>query len=171
MNFNLTQERLKELLSYNPENGEFYWIGHSSNRTRGAYAKGLQAGRIHKVRGYREIGIGGYRFQAHRLAWLYMKGELPDSIIDHVNHDRADNKWSNLRLSNHSDNGKNRKGPTRLNKLGIRGVHQIKTGFRARIVEGGKSIHLGVFATAEEAAIAFSEAEKKYRSHIIGDRL
>lgn len=85
----LTQKRLKELLKYNPDSGAFRWRV-SWTRTR------LPAGCIHSD-GYRRIEIDGRRYLASRLAWLYMKGRMPENFVDHINRIRDDNRWANLR--------------------------------------------------------------------------
>lgn len=160
----LTVRRLRETLHYNPETGVFIWIQPASNRVQA----GMEAGRIHEVCGYRQIGVDGRRYQAHRLAWLYMTEEWPSDMIDHINCDRADNRFSNLRESCNSDNVKNRRKAGSQNKTGMLGVTAIDSGFRARIQQDGKNIHLGVFDTAEEAHIAYKSAANKYRSHLLG---
>ncbi len=93
---------------------------------------------------------------AHRLAWLYVYGEWPPDQLDHINGDRSDNRISNLRLANNTDNGHNR-GPQRNNKSsGLRGVypHTQNNSWVARVKYKGKSYSIGSFRTAEEAVIA-----------------
>ena len=89
----LTAERLRELLSYSPETGLFYW-----RVSKGSVAAGTQAGNP-GVRGYIVIRIDGVPHYAHRLAWLHVHGEHPTGEIDHRNNNRADNSISNLRQS------------------------------------------------------------------------
>ena len=76
----LTQERLKELLSYDPATGIFAW----KTRRNQLSDIGQRAGTIH-VCGYRVIRIDESGYQAGRLAWFYMTGQWPKSEIDHKN--------------------------------------------------------------------------------------
>lgn len=98
---NITQERLKELLTYWPEEGVFFW-----RERRGHVEAGAKAGSISK--GYIRISIEGKMHSAHRLAFLWMTGEIPDCDIDHINGQRDDNRWSNLRAVTRSANTHNR---------------------------------------------------------------
>jgi hypothetical protein len=87
----LTAERLRALLSYDPVSGVLVGLIKPSQPVRaGAVAGGIN-------HGYRRIKIGRRIYGAHRLAWLYMTGEWPCNEIDHINCDRADNRWCNLR--------------------------------------------------------------------------
>jgi hypothetical protein len=141
----LTQERLHELLDYDSETGEFRWRDNSKPR----------AGRI---AGFQQrsvswcINIDGRRYQAHQLAWLYVKGEWGRPVIDHRDGNPLNNRWSNLRLSTYSDNAANRRR-MRSNTSGYKGVgFDRRTGkWRALISKDGRLYCLGRYATAEEA--------------------
>jgi hypothetical protein len=52
------------------------------------------------------IRLEGIGYLAHRLAWVYMTGEQPD-VIDHINRERDDNRFSNLRNGTFKDNSTN----------------------------------------------------------------
>src|ERR1700730_6426271 len=102
----LTQERLKELLSYDPETGIFRWIAKSSpfsNILIGDIAGSPLA------HGYLQIKIDGEQYLQHRLAFLYMLGRLPKGEGEHANLDKADNRWCNLREATRSLNHGNMK--------------------------------------------------------------
>ena len=156
----ITAERLRELVHYDPETGLF---------TQVAVRKGWKAGRIIGRRmsrcGYIRIGIDMNRYLAHRLAWLYMTGEWPPDQIDHVNGDRADNRWSNLREATSAQNGQNSR--PRNGKFNLKGVaksldHWRAKPFSARIKAHGKVHYLGRFATPEEAHAAYVAGAYKY---------
>ena len=103
----ITQSELKMWLTYYPDTGKFIWNvsgGPSFNRP----TEGTEAGTI--TRGRRVIRILGRGHFASRLAWLYMTGESPTMDIDHINRDKSDDRWCNLRHVNHSQNCMN-KGP------------------------------------------------------------
>ena len=89
----LTQEKLKEILTYNPTTGEFI----SRCRTGGTIVKGSVLGHLHKASGYIFIMINYKNYRAHRLAFLYMEGAFPDKDVDHKDRIRSNNIWSNLR--------------------------------------------------------------------------
>lgn len=157
----ITQERLKELLEYNPDTGVFIWKVQASNRA----IIGSAAGFIH-AKGYRHIGLDGREYKAHRLAWLYMYGEFPENQIDHINHKRDDNRLVNFRSVKNCVNGKNQSIPSD-NTSGIIGVYWHKQGkkWKASIMVDGKHIHLGMFKEKALAALSRKAAEIKYGFH------
>jgi hypothetical protein len=153
----LTQSRLKEMVYYNPETGDFIWIGHRYNSRNGSIA-----GFIHSE-GYRNIKIDNVIYYAHRLAWLYVYGKHPSKQIDHINCVKDDNRIDNLREASPSENMQNMVTSYSNNKQGILGVcFQKKMGkFQAQIMKYGKNKYLGCFYTKEEAHKAYLEAKSK----------
>lgn len=100
----LTQARLRELLQYNPETGIFTWL----QRRAGKAQKGSIAGRYHPS-GHRIIRVDVTSYYAHRLAWIYVHGHIPDGlVIDHINNVRDDNRICNLRPVTQKVNIQNR---------------------------------------------------------------
>jgi hypothetical protein len=88
----LTQERLKELLDYNPDTGVFVWkVAHHKN----AIPK-TKAGKIYR-NGYVLIFLDGRSYVGQQLAWLYVHGQWPDRRLTHINCVREDNRITNLR--------------------------------------------------------------------------
>lgn len=158
----ITQERLKELVTYNPETGDFHWIPVQHKRPRRRLD--LIAGGI-GAHGYWLIQLTGSRklWRAHRLAWLYVYGELPVLDIDHINNIRHDNRIENLREVSSSVNHENLKVATSKSKSGILGVSLCaNTGkWRADICVKGKRINLGLHGSAEEARQAYLEAKRR----------
>lgn len=95
----ITLEHLRKILHYDPASGRFTWLRATSWRVR----VGAVAGSVNKRLGYVVIGIGGVTYYAHRLAWLYVHGEMPSDQIDHIDGDRANNALVNLRKASMSD--------------------------------------------------------------------
>ena len=157
----LTQERLKELLHYDPETGIFTRLKTVSNAS-GA-KKGNIAGCINTTDGYRYILIDGKRYNASRLAWFYMEGYLPEKDIDHGNRIRHDDRWKNLRHISHQCNMRNCK-KRYTNTSGITGVYWAKKRqkWQAQIGISGKIIYLGIFISKLSAARARWQAEVKH---------
>jgi len=155
----ITQERLKELLNYNPETGDFIWRVDRNGHVKA----GMVAGNIHYKHGYREIRIGSKLYKAHRLVWLYVHGEMPVSFLDHINNDRSDNRLSNLRLATINQNAQNQKIRSN-NTTGYKGVTFVKRVGRywAQIFVNGKIKSLGYYHTPEEAHAAYCKGADKY---------
>lgn len=154
----LTQDRLKELLCYDPETGVF------TRKIATIKPAGTVSGSL-TSNGYIEMRCGGLRTTAHRLAFLYMTGEIPDNV-DHIDHDRTNNKWTNLRSATRSVNLRNCKKRTD-NKSGVTGVSWSKAcgKWTARIKTENKYEHLGVFADWFDAVCARKSASVRTGYH------
>lgn len=150
----LDADTLRELVDYNPETGIFRW----KKRRRGVVA-GSECGRV-TVFGYREIGVNYVLRPAHRLVFLYMNGRWPDGDIDHINCDRLDNRWGNLREATRQQNSYNLRPGLRLKDNPYRGVtwDKARNKWRAQARVAGRKVNLGRFDTAEEAARAADAA-------------
>lgn len=99
----ITQTRLKELLNYDPITGIFTW-----KISRGGRNPGSLAGSRDKLRDYITIQIDGTLYRAHRLAFLYMLGRLPEDQVDHIDRCRYNNAWNNLRECTQAENQLNK---------------------------------------------------------------
>jgi hypothetical protein len=152
----ITHARLQELLEYDSETGEFHWKKRMSRSVKAGDIAGHTDGD-----GYRLISIEGQTYRAHQLAWLYRTGEWCSAVIDHRDGNPSNNRWHNLRGATVSQNNANRR-LHRNNKCGYKGVVENKWGrFWATIQKHGRRLHLGTFATAEEAHAAYMEAARK----------
>ena len=160
----MTQKELKEVVSYNEETGVFTWI-NPNKYTK--YNKEKELGGIDKTTGYKTSFINGKKYRQHRLAWLYVYGEMPTEHIDHINHDRADNRIKNLRQVSRSENSKNQK-IAKNNTSGFMGVYYLKktNKWYGQIRIDNKLIHLGYFSDKADAIKARKDAEIKYNFHI-----
>lgn len=147
----ISPERVRGLLDYDPETGIFRWKVNRRRARRGAVA-----GCLDKVYGYIRVMIDGKSHLAHRLAWIYQVG-IFDREIDHVNLKRDDNRISNLREADRSQNGSNAR-IRKNNKSGFKGVTKDRASWRAQITHRSKTIKLGSFQTPQEAHAAYCEA-------------
>lgn len=143
----LTQEKLKELLSYNKDTGVFTWIKTKPHMAR---LIGKNAGTMRKD-GYYRAYIDNKRYYLHRLAWLYVYGEFPKTI-DHINQNKSDNRIENLRNVTQTENMRNRKKSSN-NTSGVTGVSydNKRKKFFAQINIANNGYFLGYFCTVEEA--------------------
>jgi hypothetical protein len=150
----LTADRVRSILDYNPETGVFIWRVASRRKPAGSVAGGTSG-----PSRYIDIYIDGVAYKAHRLAWLYVHGEWPQHTIDHVNRIKSDNRIANLRDVSLTDNLQNR--VSTWASTGLRGVSKSRDKYLARIRVGGKLHYLGLYKTAEEAAQARNVAEQR----------
>lgn len=155
----ITQEKLKEALSYNPRTGIFT---HRDSVT--PHANSRWAGRIagsKTAHGYVMLNIRGKPMFAHRAAWLYMTGKVPVADIDHRNGIRDDNSWDNLREATRKENLQNQRAASKNSISGYLGVSPKRGKFTARIMINRKVQRLGTFDTAEQAHTAYVKAKRK----------
>lgn len=155
----MTHEEINSFLHYSPTTGVFTW--------KTDVARNVKAGRVAgciQSHGYIYIALKKKRYAAHRLAWFMTFGEWPKKHIDHINGDKTDNRITNIREANASENGQNRK-PNKNNKTGIKGVTRHNKKFRAEINHQGENFYLGVFDNPEDAAKAYAKAAKKLHTH------
>jgi HNH endonuclease/AP2 domain len=111
--------------------------------------------------GYVVVRIDKKIFKAHRVIWKMMTGQEPPDEIDHVNNDRADNRWSNLRDATKANNQWNRKAQ-RSGRAGLKGAqwHERDQRWYSEIRTHGDRVWLGYFETPEEAHDAYVKAAR-----------
>lgn len=151
----LTQERLKQLLHYDPETGVFTRLVSVKGFKA---AKGVSPGWV-SVGGYLCVCVDGRQYLAHRLAWLYTYGEMPKSVIDHIDRVKTNNAITNLRLASKQLNALNINLQAN-NTSGVTGVCRHQGKWMARIKINGVDRYLGRFDTIEDAAKARKNAEQ-----------
>lgn len=156
----ITQQQLKDHLSYDPETGIFT---RAKNIAR--YKSGSILGTKHST-GYIVIRIENKLYKAHRLAWLYVYGNFPELRIDHINRNGFDNRLSNLRITTSKQNSENR-SVAKNNKSGHPGVDWSKKlkKWRARITVNYKGVHLGYFLEIDDAINAYKKAAACLHTH------
>jgi hypothetical protein len=166
MKTDLTQESLKRYFTYDPETGNFVRIVRR-HRWGERVCSELIASRNN--RGYLWVRIFNEVHLVHRLVFLYMTGNHPCCEVDHLDGDRLNNRWVNLRDVNAFENSRNQ-GNRIDNSTGIRGVTYRATGrgvkrWKARISHMGRRFDLGEYLTKEEAVSARIAAEKRFGYH------
>lgn len=148
----LTQERLKKVLDYDPETGLF------KRKKRKTHSKGC--GGVNTY-GTITIYVEGGQYFAHRLAFLYMEGYFPEDDVIHINGEKTDNRWCNLKTVAHSC-AVVFHGRKYTNKSGVTGVNKHKCGkWAARIIHKDKANFLGLFTEFKDAVKARYEAEQQ----------
>lgn len=154
----LTQERIKQVLHYEADTGQLIWKINKGSRGKA----GKEAGSINPDTGYRVVMVDEQKMFAHRMIFLYMTSELPPCDIDHINGDRADNRWSNLRLCSRSENLQNKKNQ-RNNSSGVKGVywHKATGKWVGQIKADGIRHSIGYFETLNDAKSAMKEARAR----------
>jgi hypothetical protein len=142
-----SQAAIQEILHYDPTTGFFRWKIFSGPARPGDIAGGKTWD------GYLNISLQKKSYKAHRLAWVVMTGHEPVGVVDHIDGNPSNNAWSNLRLATIKQNCENRRIYSN-NTSGFRGVSFSKElkKWSAQVTHFCKSIHLGYFDTAEQAA-------------------
>jgi len=160
----VTGTTMAMFLDYNPETGAFYRkLKTGPNSYPGEEITCLND------EGYIIVTMMGARLRAHRLAWVWMTGNWPKEDIDHINGNRADNRFINLRGATRSQNLQN-SGMRSYNKTGYKGVHfcNQRQKYVAQIRINKKATCLGRFETLEEASAVRIAAEKRFYGEFAG---
>jgi hypothetical protein len=156
---------IRERLDYDPATGDILWrrCPKMPVQWNGRWA-GKVAGTVSA--GYRAICIDRVKHQSHRLAWLIVSGEWPTDQLDHINGDRSDNRFSNLREVCDAENRRNQARPSD-NTSGHIGVYWHKRcgKWAAQIKVGPNRIHLGLFSDIADASVARKAAEFAHGFH------
>ena len=170
---NISSEYLRSVLGYEPETGVLTWkarskITHHTVHTWNKRFAGKPAG----YKGYDKyirITLKGFNkriFMAHRLVWLIMTGDWPQDQIDHINHNRADNRWVNLRAVSARENlmNSNLRSDNTSGFVGVFWDNDLKK-WRASITTHRETKYLGVFDSKEDAVIARKKAANDLNFH------
>lgn len=155
-NCKLTIERLHQVLDYNKETGEFVW----KHRDKQKQKIGQIATRS-LAYDYLGVCVDGIRYSAHRLAIFYVLGTWP-KIVDHINGNKLDNRYLNLRSVDEFINTQNLRKARKNNKVNLLGVYQARKKYMSCIRVNKKTLHLGAFDSKESAHEAYLQAKRKY---------
>lgn len=124
------QEELKKYLIYCPDTGIFYRIGTLSRNYKKPKICDCTSN------GYIVITFQKKLIKAHKLAFLYMTGAIPD-MVDHIDGDGLNNRWDNIRAVTQLQNNHNRR-IDKSSTTDIKGISwydnkKTGTGYLARI--------------------------------------
>lgn len=115
--------------------------------------------------GYLSVGIFNRAYTLHRVLWAIYHGEWPSQFIDHINHNRKDNRICNLRAVSRSENMQNQSLRS-SNRFGCPGITKTRSGrYVAQSNKGGRTRHLGTCETLEEAVLLRRKWEEENGYH------
>lgn len=167
-------EVLRQLLRYEPDTGLLFWrerpveMFSSSARHKGWNARcaGKLALSTNHNAGYKCGPVNNKLLLAHRVVVALVRGEWPSGEVDHINGDRSDNRWENLRVVSHADNSRNR-AMSQRNSSGAMGVYwnPVNQNWTAEIKHEGAKRHLGSFQSIREAKAARVRAQSELGFH------
>lgn len=144
-----SQQELNERFSYNEETGVLTFKNHNYKSYEGKVVGYKQAN------GYVVVNYKGKKYRAHRVIWMMMTGEDPKELtIDHIDGDKSNNTWSNLRIATDSQQQHNKR---------YRGYRKTPWGYTVRILINGERVTLGTFKTEHEAQSAYQVKCKEVR--------
>lgn len=155
----MIEDFVSRMFNYDPDTGLFTWKPRKDKFGR-PIAKTLNdsvAGYVGPD-GYWQVEINNKSYKVHRLIWALMTGEHPTAQIDHINMDKADNRWCNLRLATNSQNQANRQVRAD-NRLRLKGVRTTKNGNRYTAQCAKR--YLGTYDCPAAANMAFQIAQAR----------
>lgn len=156
--FKKIPEEISDYLRYDPETGKLYWKKRTGTKT----TVGKEAGNV-SPKGYIRVRFKGTSYQAHRIIWMIVYKEVPDTDIDHADLDKSNNRLSNLRLASRGQNMSNVLVHAN-NTSGYKGVSRCsrQKNWTAYITADGKRTYLGKYPTPEDAHAAYAHAAKQF---------
>jgi len=173
-----TIEMLHKLLICDAEAGKLFWrVRPSYSFAEGRYGQKSIAKSWNKKHagkkafdvltdGYLAGAIYGNSHKAHRIIYAMHYGEWPKDEIDHINHNKIDNRIVNLRIATRTENNKNQTIRTD-NKSGFCGVYwrEAHNKWYAQIRHEGKNIYLGGFDKKSDAVAVREKANVRFGFH------
>lgn len=149
------------------EIGGYLWPGFKYSPQTGNLYRSYNGGRTAKrgivgvknSSGYLHFGYKGHYYRNHRVIYEIMVGLRlgKNDIVDHINGNINDNRWSNLRKTNSRGNSQNKKIHREKNKLPGWNFHKASGKYISQIYSNGKQKYLGIFNTPEEARSRYLE--------------
>jgi hypothetical protein len=120
------------------------------------------------LKGYLIIGLSKNDkrkiYKIHQLVAMAFLNHKPCGmklVIDHIDNDKLNNNYLNLRITNQRENSNNRK-----NKSGLVGVnfHKKAGKYTSSIRLNGQKVYLGLFDNEYEAHLAYESKLTEYAS-------
>ena len=154
-----TQSDLQRVFKYDPKTGELLY------RNKSYSGDAAQTAGYPHIEGYLSVAIGREEYLVHRIIWLMQTGSWPNEV-GHINHNRQDNRWINLRSVSPQDQQKNM-GLRKNNRSGVQGVRVLPSGrYHAHIMVDRVQIALGTYDGLDDATAARKAAEKQHGFHV-----
>ena len=156
---------LSQYFIYEPTTGKFFRKVQAGNYKAGSE---VIVKPHHTGYSYVSVKIDGnkHNISLHRVAWTLYNKSKPVAFIDHINHDKSDNRIKNLREVTKTENNRN-KSKSPLNTSGHTGIswHSRDNIWEARIKVDYKQRYIGRFDNIEDAINARKQAEVEYGFH------
>jgi hypothetical protein len=145
-------ELVRAWFAYDPETGLLSRL----RKQRSNIPNVLNANRM-------RVDFLGVRYQVTHIIWVVHYGKWPDEFIDHIDHNRRNNRIVNLREATRAENGWNRI-ENNPNGKGVTFRSDKREGkqWQAQIQVNNQKMNLGFFATKELASEAFAQAATQY---------
>lgn len=166
-------EELRDMLRYNAGTGLLFWktrplssfTTEHAGKVWNSRFVGAEAGSIH-VDGYRRVEIDRRKFLSHRIIWALVYGVWPEGFIDHIDHNRTNNKITNLRVVTRAENNRNAslRSDNTSGAVGVR-WHKNSNKWESRISVGGRLHYLGLFTKFDDAVSARKLADQEIGYH------
>ena len=144
------------------KNYQVSWWGRVRNARTGRIFKGGL------TNGYRTVCLSKEgRIKTHTVHVLVAREWVPNPenkrCVDHIDGDKANNNWENLRYATHTENSRNQKNQTNTSSV-YKGVylHKPTKKWMAYIRINKKLKNLGYHASEREAGMAYNMAAVKY---------
>ena len=144
-------------------NYQVSWWGRVRNAKTGRILKPQGGGH-----GYNHVNLSKPgKTQIHRIHLLVAREWAPNPegkrCVDHIDGNKANNNWENLRYATHSENSRNMKKHADGSSI-YKGVAYNKAlnKWQAQMHMNGKQTYLGVFVDEREAAEAYNAAAAEH---------
>jgi hypothetical protein len=149
---------------YEQSTGRLY---HARNKSKNMTARaGAPCSTRPGTGGYLWVHHDGRPHQQHRVVWWVVYGEWPKGEVDHIDHDRTNNRLSNLRVVDRGTNSRNCR-LMKNNTSGHNSVHWDKKSKKwvANVCVNGKQTRIGQFDSLYDAIDARRFADERLEYH------